>query len=309
MIAMPTGFERMPSSFGYAALGDDAIAIIDPGMDSPHGRATWQAFLSERGRDISEVDTVVATHGHIDHLGAAAWFREESGARIVLSGVEQIVLDDPAQSTGRRDFIADNLETWGVPLANRPELIERAGPPDFAPPVRADAHVRGGEELELGGHVVEVLATPGHSGGHLGFVAHELGRVFTGDTVLPTLNPGVGIGAAPESEPLSEYLATLRRLGAYDEFEALPGHEFRFRGLAARCESLVAHHLRRAREIEATRAARPDASIWEVATGGGWSHSWQRLSPRHQYAALRQTALHIHAHEADSLAEYLEEAV
>lgn len=57
-------------------------------------------------------------------------------------------------------------------------LSERSGA------VCADTLVKDGDQVEFGGHALEVRETPGHTNGCLTFVSHESGLAFTGDALL-----------------------------------------------------------------------------------------------------------------------------
>jgi len=81
--------------------------------------------------------------------------------------------------------------------------------------------------------------------------------------------------------------------------EALPAHEYRFRGIAERAEVLVRHHHDRAREVLDVVAAAGQPTVWEVAERLTWSRAWEEITGFMRRAALAETAAHV---------EYLERA-
>ncbi|MFF1635322.1 hypothetical protein [Leifsonia sp. NPDC058248] len=97
------------------------------------------------------------------------------------------------------------------------------------------------------------------------------GLVFTGDHVLPTIHPGLGLGGETATSPIADYLESLERIAAYDDLRVCPGHEYVFSGLAARCASTAEHHLRRSREVAARLQVDEDLSIWQVASELTWT--------------------------------------
>jgi glyoxylase-like metal-dependent hydrolase (beta-lactamase superfamily II) len=93
-------------------------------------------------------------------------------------------------------------------------------------------------------------------------------------------------------DPLAAYLASLERLRRWGGGLALPGHEWRFEGLAGRIDELLAHHERRLDAVEAAVAAGAQ-TIWEVATRTAWSRPWEEIHGFMRRAALGETAAHL----------------
>lgn len=294
-VALPMPGARMPSSFGYAFFGDDGVHIVDPGWGADENLGHWQQFLAARGKRIDEIRTIVVTHSHPDHLGVADRLREHSGARIVMSGAEAQVLRAGAHVGADIAGQAARLTAWGVPTAERRELLELAANEQPSAEVGVDASLETGDVLELGAYRLSVQATPGHTSGHLCFVEEAAGVILTGDHVLPQIHPGLGLGALPGSVPLTDYLQSLHAMNAFDAFEALPGHEFRFRGLAARSERIAAHHLRRTRAVVGLALELGEASVWEYAVRSPWSRGWEGMRGFLRVSALMQTEQHLDA--------------
>ena len=190
---------------------------------------------------------------------------------------------------GVRRLDAETVEGWGVPPERRPELLALPALPT-AGVAAPDATLADGELLALPGLRLRALWTPGHTGGHLCFDDEDRGLLFTGDHVLPTVNSGLGLGGA-ESDPIGDYLHSLRRVAARDR-RALPGHEEPFDRLAERCAELAEHHLCRAREVRDALRSRPDASVWELGEGMTWTGGWPGLGGFTLASALAQTAMH-----------------
>ncbi|MBS1699489.1 MAG: MBL fold metallo-hydrolase [Actinobacteria bacterium] len=289
-VPIPAG--TIPHTLCYALIGTDGVHLIDPGWDEPDSVAALVAGLAAIGCTLADVRTVIATHFHPDHLGAADTLRRH-GARVVFSGVEDVVLRQetaPAASDG--DAYRVQLREWGVPEERWEELLasfDRAG---LIPTESPDLPVADGAVLDLGGHRLRVIATPGHTDGHICLVDDERRLLYSGDHVLPRIYPGIGIGVLPGGDPLGDYFDSLDRLARYDDHLVLPGHEFCFRGLGARRRQLVRHHLRRTDELAGLLRERRDRSIWDYASRLTWTAGWEGLTGFWLHSALRQTALH-----------------
>lgn len=309
-VPLPGSSVRLPATLCYAIEdAEGGVHLIDPGFDAPDNREALRAGLKAAGHDIAEVRTVTATHMHDDHLGLAAHVREASGARVILAARE---LEDTAAHAEHRSGSAERspedplrrLSTWGVPPEIAGELVEgfaHASELDHAMRgARPDLLVRDGDALPIAGRTVRVIASPGHTSGSICLIDHDAGLCFTGDTVLPKIHPGIGLGA-PTLNPIGEYIASLRQLEAFDEYEACPGHEFRFTGLAERAREIADHHLHRSREVAAALAADDAASVWRVASQLHWSAGWGGLHGFVLVSALAQTEMHMRFVRAECL--------
>lgn len=290
-VAIPEG--TLPGTLAYAVLGDDGVHLIDPGWDGTANLTRIAEALAAAGRTLDDVATVVVTHHHPDHLGLAARLRAHSGARIVMSADERRVLAavvDPAATDPGAYRVT--VERWGVPHDRRAELLASFTRPSLTGDVEPDALLADGDALDLGARQLEVVATPGHTGGHVCLADRAARLLFTGDHVLPRIYSGVGIGVQPGDEPLGDLLASLERLAPFDEYTVLPGHEFRFTGLRARRERIAAHHLRRTAEVAALVEELGDATVWEYARRLTWTAGWHGLDGFWLHSALRQTEMH-----------------
>ncbi|MFF2052514.1 MBL fold metallo-hydrolase [Leifsonia sp. NPDC058194] len=284
-IPMPGG--GLPFSLCY--LLEDAegrIHVIDPGSPGPLAVALIDGALHAIGKRLGDVSSILVTHLHSDHAGAAAALRAATGAPVLMHERERDAL---AESHGAAGLETTTLDDWGVPADRRAELLALPALPvdGVAAP---DAVLTDGQLLDIPGRRVRALWTPGHTAGHLCFDDEDRGVLFTGDHILPTVNPGLGLGG-PATDPIGDYLTALRRVAALDR-EALPGHEGPFPTLAERCAELAEHHLRRARQVQATLRLRPGASVWEVAATLTWTGGWEALAGFTLASALAQTAMH-----------------
>ncbi|WP_348787071.1 MBL fold metallo-hydrolase [Leifsonia sp. NPDC080035] len=278
-VPMPGG--GLPFSNAYLLDdADGAVHVVDPGSPTDDARDALRSAL--RG---ARVASIVVTHLHADHAGAAAALRAETDAPVLLHEREAAALRMLADG-----IPAPDLDAWGVPAERRPELLAVAVVPAGPAPVTPDRTVADGELLAVPGRRVRALWTPGHTPGHLCLHVEDAGLLLTGDHVLPTVNSGLGLGGPTADDPIADYLAALDRVAALDDgtLLALPGHEDPFTGVGERCFALAEHHRRRTREV----AAHPGGTVWETAATLTWTGGWDALSGFTLLSALRQTAQH-----------------
>jgi glyoxylase-like metal-dependent hydrolase (beta-lactamase superfamily II) len=150
-----------------------------------------------------------------------------------------------------------------------------------------------GEALDLPGRQVRAVWTPGHTPGHICLHDADHDVLLTGDHLLPRISPNIGLTPGSMDSPLASYLDSLRAVGGYDSAEALPAHEYRFRGIAGRAGALIEHHDARAREVLDIVAAAGQPTIWDVTTKLTWSRGWDQITGFMRRAALFETAAHI----------------
>ncbi|MGB4137377.1 MAG: MBL fold metallo-hydrolase, partial [Microbacterium sp.] len=262
-------------------------------------------FLSSLGRTLDDVATVTSTHLHPDHLGLTRRIADHTGTPAIMHRVE-IEAFHSDRPRANLDVDEERLTTWGVPEEQHGRL---SGPLDLGvlPTLPSGLRpIEDGELLPIPGRRIEAVWTPGHTSGHLCFREVDERLLFTGDHVLPTINPGLGLGGRVRTNPVLDYLGALERIAEHDDHEILPGHEAPFRGLAIRCASAAEHHLRRAREVRDLMASHPGLSVWDTARRLRWRRGWDALRDYHAVSALAQTQLHMEFVAAPEAARYLD---
>lgn len=270
----------------------DDVHIIDAGWDSDLNLATLSDALSDIGRAVTDISSVTVTHMHPDHIGMASRLRDYSGAEIRIGRNEQQAMSLMAEGV-EPTLTPAQLEMWGVPGHRQEELTGPISITNEFYSLQADVLLGDGEALNIPGRHLTVVDTPGHTTGHICLADSSSGILFSGDHVLPTTHSGLGLGGLGSKNPVSEYLASLERLAAFDAYEVCPGHGFRFVGLAQRRQDLAQHHLRRSNETSVALAKNPTATVWEVAEQLSWGSGWHQLKGYHLQSAIAQTAMHL----------------
>ncbi|MDP9456222.1 MAG: MBL fold metallo-hydrolase, partial [Actinomycetota bacterium] len=69
----------------YLVEGEDGWTLIDTGFDYGEGKAAWEKGARSLGFSLErDVSRIIVTHFHPDHLGAARWLQETSGAPVYM---------------------------------------------------------------------------------------------------------------------------------------------------------------------------------------------------------------------------------
>lgn len=274
----------------YAFVFEGEALVLDPGWDSDEGWDALAAGLAQAGVGPTAVTGIVVTHYHADHLGLGKRLVRTSGAWLALGAAEHA-----HHST--HDYVAIGLEKfsrWGVP----DELMGVIGPgqpvvdmlDELAVPNRWLEH---GEVIAAAGSRLRVIATPGHSPGHICLVDDERDLLFTGDHVLPRISPNVPFEPHGLANPLAAYLRSLDDVELGEHLEVCPAHEYRFHSIAGRAAVLRKHTLDRSVEVRRVLLTGGCHTVWDVARELTWSRGWDALTGISMRLALSETASHL----------------
>lgn len=226
----------------YLIEGDDGWTILDTGFDYPEGRAAWEAGTSEVGLDLREdVSRILVSHFHPDHLGAARWLQEVSGAPVYMLEPEiEHARDVWDGDGGKSTVLIEHLTRHGMP---RPLAEEAAAGtrvnlklPEKMLPLRAD------EEMTLGGSAARVVHAPGHADHQYMLHDEARGILFAADHVLLKITPNIGRWPDISPNPLARYIESLNGMRGMEVDLVLPGHGPVFHDLEGRIDELLLHH-------------------------------------------------------------------
>lgn len=259
----------------YALPDERGVALVDPGLP---GNRIWEALgrrLSSAGYKPSDVHTVVVTHGHPDHFGAAVRF-----------GTADIVTH--ASFPAWQNFLT-RTTPWGsetkwqasMTLRTAPKWLRWAarvaGPRVLARVMKLPNPTKpqtDGDRLLLGGRSWTAVHTPGHTGDHICLHDPDSGVLLTGDHVLPSITPFIS-GMGTDADPVRSFLDSLEKVARLKVTTALPAHGLPFDNLAERAGEIARHHEERLERIRSIfRTAGRPLTVMEATA--------ELFPPRHQ---------------------------
>jgi glyoxylase-like metal-dependent hydrolase (beta-lactamase superfamily II) len=199
-------------------LGDETVAIIDPGPDHPKHLAALRAAIGTR-----TVSHILVTHSHLDHSPLARPLADATGALIYAFG----------DSSSGRSAVMQSLSNAG--LTGGGEGID----PDFTP----DHRLIDGQVVTGKWGTITAIHTPGHIGNHLCFQWNN--AIFTGDHVMDWASSLV----SPPDGDLTDFMASCAKLQTYDAQVFYPAHGAPVTAPQARLAWLINHRLAREAQI------------------------------------------------------------
>jgi hydroxyacylglutathione hydrolase len=170
--------------------GGERAVLVDPGEEAPR--------LLQAIEDAGvQLDAILLTHTHFDHVGAVAPVARATGAPVYCPQLEVPVLQDVMAFVPWPGF--GPYESWD------PEHT-----------------VAGGETLELAGLTLDVVFTPGHSPGHVTYAVHGEAALFSGDVLFQGSVGRIDLPGGDGPTLMRSIATLLDRFG--DETAVYPGH-------------------------------------------------------------------------------------
>ena len=191
---------------------DDPLTLIDTGPNSGKSLDELEQALARHDRRIEDLELIVLTHQHMDHLGLLEILLRRSGAEVAALDLlapylrsfrDSAVADDEyAQAIMRRHGLPEDLVTALSATAAAFRSFGSSGEVTRA--------LRDGDRLELRDRTLQVLHRPGHSPSDTLFWDEQRGILIGGDHLLahissnPLISRPLDDGADPPSRPAAD---------------------------------------------------------------------------------------------------------
>jgi glyoxylase-like metal-dependent hydrolase (beta-lactamase superfamily II) len=210
---------RLPGVNAYLLDGGpDGLVLVDSG--SPGNAGPILRAVQSLGRHVAELGHILLTHCHPDHAGGAAAIKAVTGARIFMHRSDAVLVE---AGRGMRRLLPSpgilDAVLYRILIAPKPTTVT---------PVVVDHTVADGEEIPLAGGI-SVIHTPGHTEGHVVFLARRHGILFVGDAAANIL----GLRPMIAYEHFLQGLRSLEKISRHEFDVACFGHGRPIRGNAS----------------------------------------------------------------------------
>lgn len=222
----------------FLAKGESGLSLIDVGI---HDERTEQFWKQERA--LKEIKTIIISHYHPDHYGYAGRLQQKIDAKVWMPEVD-VKISQKAWSKAGLDELWSSYNLAGIPsnigvemLTNYKEYI-----PQILPEPTIQHFIEEGEKIVFGNYEYEVLFTPGHSPGLVTFYNPEKNVLLGTDHLLGRITPNISYWLRTNTNPLQEYLSSLRKIEALSVDYVLPSHGSPFYDANTRISAIRKHH-------------------------------------------------------------------
>ena len=241
-IPLPLPGDSLKAVNIYAISDGDQVVLIDGGWALDEAEELLGKGLASIGYALGDVREFLVTHLHRDHYTQAIALRRHHGGSVSVGEGERACLE-LIRTIEEHPDIARLHEAGALELSRL--LAQWHGERDLTNWEDPDRWLDDGVDLPLNTRTLRVIATPGHTRGHVVF--HDAGAdaLFAGDHVLPHITPSIGVELNRPHSPLRSYLDSLKLIRALPDARLLPAHGPVTDSVHTRVDELLEHHEQR----------------------------------------------------------------
>ncbi|MGH2963114.1 MAG: MBL fold metallo-hydrolase [Solirubrobacterales bacterium] len=291
-LRLPTPF--MVGRVNCYLIEDEPLTLVDTGANSGKGLDELGHQLAEHERSIEDLELVVLTHQHIDHIGLAEVIASRSGAEVAAIDAAVDFLENFGEDAERDDqFAAELMLSHGVPedVVTALQSVSRSFRAWGSRP-KVGRPLRDGETLTFRDRALEVQHRPGHSPSDTLLWDADRRILLAADHLIARISSNALItrpldGSDDRTQALVTYIESLRRTRDLPAEIVLSGHGEPITDHVALIDERFAGFESRAEKIHALIAERP-SSGYELA-----QELWGNVAVTQAFLTLSEVIGHI----------------
>ncbi len=294
LLEIPTPF--LVGRVNCYLIEDDPLTLVDTGPNSGTALDTLSRALAEHGRQIEDLELIVITHQHVDHLGLLEILARRSQAEVAALDLLAPYLEDfNASAAADDEFALAMMRRHGVPADLTTVLGSvSAAYRSYGSGGNVTRPLHDGDQLALSDRTLRVLHRPGHSPSDTIFFDEQRQILIAGDHLLagissnPLLTRPLGPGGgAGRPHALIDYMAAMRATRELPAKLILSGHGAPITDHVKLIEERFRGHERRARKLLRMLAPGP-LSAYELA-----QEMWGNVAVTQAYLTISEVLGHI----------------
>jgi glyoxylase-like metal-dependent hydrolase (beta-lactamase superfamily II) len=304
-LAIPTPFAV--GRVNVYVIEDEPLTLVDAGPNSGTSFDELQRGIEALGHALEDIELVILTHQHIDHLGLVSLVAARSGAEVAaIEAAVPFVENYSAENQADDDFARAVMLRHGIPedvvaALQSVSLAFRA----WGASAQVTRPLRDGESLRLRDRTLHVHHRPGHSPTDTVFHDRERRILIAADHLLAHVSSNPLItrprdGSAERPQALVQYLESLAATRGMDVDLVLPGHGNPIADHRDLIDQRFALHRRRADKIHRLLEERP-RSAYEIAQA-----LWGDIAVTQAYLTLSEVLGHLDLLTGDGRAREVE---
>ena len=290
---------RIPTPFAVGRVNcylieDSPLTLVDTGPNSGKSLDELSRQLEEAGHALEEIELIVISHQHIDHLGLVEIVASRAGAEVAAIDLLVPFVERYGEDTERDDkFAAGLMLRYGIPE----ELVValRSVSASFrawGAAAQVTRPLADGERIELRDRTLEVQHRPGHSPSDTVFWDERRRILLCADHLIAHIssNPLLSRpldGSQERPKALATYLRSLARTRELPAEILLPGHGEPITDHVTLIDERFAMHRRRAEKLRALIAERP-RTAYELA-----QEMWGNVAVTQAFLTLSEVLGHV----------------
>jgi glyoxylase-like metal-dependent hydrolase (beta-lactamase superfamily II) len=293
-LAVPTPF--LVGRVNCYLIEDEPLTLIDTGPNSGKSLDELEQALAERDHRIEDLELIVLTHQHMDHIGLLEIIARRSGAEVAALHSLAPYLRDFAHSAAADDeFSQAIMRRHGVPYEISIALGSvGAAFRAFGSSGTVSRPLHDGDELAFAQRRLRVLHRPGHSPSDTIFWDEDRAMLICGDHLIAHIssNPLVtrpleGDADARRPQALVRYMESMRATRELPARLALAGHGDPIVDHATLIDDRLRMHRRRAGKMLRMLESRP-LTAYEIAV-----QIWGNVAVTQAYLTLSEVLGHL----------------
>jgi glyoxylase-like metal-dependent hydrolase (beta-lactamase superfamily II) len=308
--AREAGIHRLqiPTPFAVGRVNcylieDDPLTLVDTGPNSGKSLDELEHQLADLGRSIADIELVVLTHQHIDHLGLVEIIADRSGADVAAIDVVVPFVENFGDDIEADDkFAASLMLSHGIPedVVVALRSVSRSFRA-WGAKAKVTRPLHDGEQLKLRDRSLEVQHRPGHSPSDTVFWDADREILICADHLIAHIssNPLISRpldGSDERPHALMIYIESLRKTRELPARILLPGHGEPITDHRALIDERFALHRKRSEKIHGLISERP-RTAYEIA-----QELWGNVAVTQAFLTLSEVLGHMDLLAADGRA-------